>query len=201
MAEKKYFGFGFNPEQSMNHILVVIPSNKELPVMFYERSRWSKKDIQTIIAKKDKPKASLPFHKWEKIAGSLMNEFNRRLKKDKISTGSWDGNYIPVEKLLGKEMLVLVWAIEDSDPALITTAVRNWHGFSPEERWWLFTMTNASSGGINDRRGWRKALRYALTENPVDETKDIVRFEIPESSKKQKKKKTDDSSSGQAELF
>jgi hypothetical protein len=62
-------------------------------------------------------------------------------------------------------------------------------------------MTNASSGGINDRRGWRKALRYALTENPVDETKDIVRFEIPESSKKQKKKKKDDSSSGQAELF
>lgn len=43
MAEKKYFGFGFNPEQSMNHILVVIPSKEDQPVMFYERSRWSKR--------------------------------------------------------------------------------------------------------------------------------------------------------------
>ena len=39
----------------------------------------------------------------------------------------------------------------------------------PEERWWLYTQTAAATGhGINDRgRGWRKAVRYALTENPV----------------------------------
>jgi hypothetical protein len=40
---------------------------------------------------------------------------------------------------------------------------------APEERWWLYTMTAAATGNyLTGRgRGWRKALRYALTENPV----------------------------------
>jgi hypothetical protein len=52
---------------------------------------------------------------------------------------------------------------------LISTAVRNWLGLAPEERWWLYTMTNASTGhALNDRnKGWRKAIRFALTENPI----------------------------------
>jgi hypothetical protein len=60
---------------------------------------------------------------------------------------------------------------EECDPALIPTAIRNWLGLVPEERWWLYTMTNAATGhAINGRgKGWRKALRYALTENPVSE--------------------------------
>ena len=31
-------------------------------------------------------------------------------------------------------------------------------------------MTNAATGGLKDKQGWRKAIRYALTENPVEET-------------------------------
>lgn len=59
--------------------------------------------------------------------------------------------------------------MEDADPALIPTAIRNWSGLAPEERWWLYTMTNAATGhALHGRnRGWRKAVRYALTENPV----------------------------------
>lgn len=40
-----------------------------------------------------------------------------------------------------------------------------------EERWWLYTMTNASTGhAVNDRgKGWRKAVRFALTENPISD--------------------------------
>jgi len=58
----------------------------------------------------------------------------------------------------------------DADPALIPTAIRNWLGLTPEERWWLFTMTNAATGhAIAGRdKGWRKAVRFALTENPLD---------------------------------
>ena len=40
-------------------------------------------------------------------------------------------------------LTLLAWAIEDADPALIPTAIKNWLGLAPEERWWLFTMTNA----------------------------------------------------------
>ncbi len=48
-------------------------------------------------------------------------------------------------------------------------AIKNWLGLKPEERWWLFTMTNAATGhAISGRnKGWRKAVRYALTENPI----------------------------------
>ena len=59
--------------------------------------------------------------------------------------------------------------MEDADPALAQTAINNWLGLAPEERWWLYTMTNAATGhGLKGRnKGWRKAVRFALTENPV----------------------------------
>ena len=64
--------------------------------------------------------------------------------------------------------------IQDNDPSGIPTACRNWLGLQPEERWWLYTMTNASTGGINDKKGWRTALRYILCENPVDESNQLT---------------------------
>jgi hypothetical protein len=39
-------------------------------------------------------------------------------------------------------------------------------------------MTNASTGGINDKKGWRTALRYALCENPVDESNQMTLEEL-----------------------
>ena len=49
-------------------------------------------------------------------------------------------------------------------------AVRNWTGLRPEERWWLYTATAAASGRPDQFDiGWRKALRFALTENPLEE--------------------------------
>ena len=54
-------------------------------------------------------------------------------------------------------------------PSLLSTAVANWKGLVPEERWWLYTQTAAATGhGVRDRgKGWRKAVRFALTENPI----------------------------------
>ena len=77
----------------------------------------------------------------------------------------------PLSRLVGKELVLLAWAIEDADPALIPVAIKNWLGLAPEERWWLFTMTNAATGHAMTGRnkGWRKAVRYALTENPVSD--------------------------------
>jgi hypothetical protein len=112
----------------------------------------------------------LPRSKWQAIADVVRVEFNRRLKAQKRKTGKWKGQ-TPVSRLFGKELVLLAWAIEDADPALIPVAVQNWLGLAPEERWWLFTMTNAATGhAIAGRnQGWRKAVRYALTENPVSD--------------------------------
>jgi len=117
-------------------------------------------------------------HKWNKISDELTAEFNKRLRKDKIKAGRFIIGGTPVEKLFGKELMVLLWGIEDCDPSVIPTAIRNWKGLMPEERWWLYTMTNASTGRIKDKKGWRIALRYALCENPIEENPQINMFDM-----------------------
>ena len=67
--------------------------------------------------------------------------------------------------LLGKELLVLLWAIElpGVTPEEIAVAIRNWLGLKSEERWWLYTMTAAATGLSHQQgMGWRGALRQAL---------------------------------------
>lgn len=99
----------------------------------------------------------------------MRAEFNTRLKKEGKRPGRWKAGYNTLSRSLGKELTLLAWAIEDADPALVPTAVANWQGLTPEERWWLCTMTAAATGNyVSGRgRGWRKAVRFALTENPV----------------------------------
>jgi len=71
-------------------------------------------------------------------------------------------------------------------------ALKNWLGVSREERWWLFTMTNAATGQALNHRGmgWRKAVRYALTENPVIDVVEKRTFNLLKPDEKQNKPKT-----------
>ncbi len=120
----------------------------------------------------------LPRHAWSAIAEDLRREFNERLKTHKHKTSRWAVGDNAVERLLGKELLVLAWAVESADAETIPNAVRNWIGLKPEERWWLYTMTAAATGHAADAgRGWRKALRHALTENPLAEAEPLFKPE------------------------
>ena len=96
----------------------------------------------------------------------------RAIKEHKLATGTWKVGDTPVDRLLGKELCVLAWAVEQLDPEK-SVAVRNWFALRPEERWWLFGMTAIATGGISDaEKGWRVALRYALgdmAQNEADE--------------------------------
>ena len=169
--KKDYIGFGFNPKETENHFYVLIPAKKDFDdkVSIYERFHWETEGEQ-MIRRKDILKLEISGYKWKKLVDTVSNEFNGRLKQDKLPVGKFVPGGVPVEKRLGKELMVLLWAIENNDPSGIPTALRNWLGLQPEERWWLYTITNASTGTINDsKRGWRVALRYALCENPVDE--------------------------------
>ena len=130
----------------------------------------ARRELSFALGQEDaKIRVVLPHRKWEAIADSARAEFNRRLKQCGLKTGKWKTGQTPLSRLFGKELVLLAWAIEDADPGLIPTAIKNWLGLTPEERWWLFTMTNAATGhAISGRnKGWRKAVRYALTENPV----------------------------------
>lgn len=167
-------GFGFQPEESEHHFIVTIPARRRDEVLIAEHltfvagAGYAPPSLGIGI-QDAKLRVALARVKWDAIADAARVEFNRRLKKHHLATGRWKRGANAVARLIGKELTLLAWAVEDADPALIPTAIRNWLGLAPEERWWLFTMTNAATGhALHGRnRGWRKAVRFALTENPV----------------------------------
>lgn len=166
--------FGFKPEESFHHFLVLIPKLKEQDVIIFEQFDYDEgltiNALQhQVTGSGSTAKILLSSKKWDLVESELRAEFNRRLKGMNLKTAKWEKGKNYLHRLFGKELLVLAWAIEDADPGTIPLAIENWLGLRPEERWWLFTMTNAATGhAIRDRnKGWRKALRFALTENPV----------------------------------
>jgi hypothetical protein len=174
MPKKEILGFGFVPAESEHHVLVSIPAPRGDAVVISEHLTWAPateaRKITLAPGEEDsKVKVVIPRLKWDKIAEFVEAEFNDRLRRQNLRSGKWKAGAVPVARLLGKELILLAWAIEDADPALIPAALNNWQGLLPEERWWLFTMTNAATGhAVNGRnKGWRKAVRFALTENPT----------------------------------
>jgi len=106
-----------------------------------------------------------PRAAWDAVAAEARAEFNRRLRADGKPLGRWGADETSVQRLFGKELLVLLWAVEAPDvrPEELPVAVRNWLGLKPEERWWLYTMTAAGTGLAHQTGlGWRGALRQAL---------------------------------------
>jgi hypothetical protein len=169
-------GFGFVRSESEHHFLVTIPASNRESVYISEHYTCDETPERHALnlalgSEDDKIRVILGREKWNRIADEVRVEFNNRLRKNGLKPGQWKIGENQISRLLGKELVLLAWAIEESDPALIPVAVRNWVGLAPEERWWLFTMTNAATGhALTGRnKGWRKAVRYALTENPVSD--------------------------------
>ena len=108
--------------------------------------------------------------RWLVLAPAFWEEANRRLRANGLPACKFQKNPsqpLPVHPSLGKELCVLCWAVEEAQPDLIPNALLNWESLAPEERWWLYTMTVATTGQAQRHRGmgWRKALRAALAEN------------------------------------
>jgi len=165
--------FGFEPEESRHHFVVNIPRGGKQEIAISEHYTWSERvgsSMMTLGGESDgQIRVMLARLKWDAIADAVRATFNQRLKKSGRRQGSWKVGKNLVSRELGKELVLLAWAIEEADPSLIPNALANWQGLVPEERWWLYTQTAAATGhGLRDRgRGWRKAVRFALTENPV----------------------------------
>lgn len=165
--------FGFDPAESRHHFLVNIPRGATQEIQISEHFTWSEiegSSAQTLGTREEgQVRVILARPKWDALAEEVRAEFNQRLKRIGKKAGSWRVGHNLVRRELGKELVLLAWAVEEADPGIIRKAIANWKGFFPEERWWLYTQTAAATGhGVHDRgKGWRKALRYALTENPV----------------------------------
>ncbi len=175
MTIQKTEGFGFDPNESQHYFLVSLSSSREADVQISEHMTWEKgmweKKIRAVQKETDERlRVSLARAKWDAISDAIAADFNQRLKELSHRKGKWkDPGLTPVSRLFGKELILLAWAVEDADPGRIPAAITNWLGLTPEERWWLFTMTNAATGQAlrGKNIGWRKAVRFALTENPL----------------------------------
>ena len=112
---------------------------------------------------------SLARELWSKIKDDVRRDFNERLKKKKQTTGTWNTGKIKLDRFLGRELCIIAWAAEQASLDECVIVAQKWLALRPEERWWLYTITNAATGhALNGKgKGWRRALRYALTENPV----------------------------------
>jgi hypothetical protein len=164
-AGRDTLGFGVPNVTDPHHLVVHIPRGGKDDVSISEHFgvRAGPAGMPDVV-----DRAVLSRSRWVAVAETLRRAFNERLKEKGLTPSRWSVGNNPVERLLGKELCVLVWAIERAPEELIPVALTNWSGLRPEERWWLFTMAAAATGGPDDGDvGWRKALRYALTENPT----------------------------------
>lgn len=161
--EVKTEGYGCPHERNdPHHFAVELPAARSGFVVISEVYGMEVNGVPDIVER-----CHLPRAVWSLIAEDLKRELNERLRSKKIATSRWTKGVNKVERLLGKELLVLAWAVERADPDTIPNAIRNWIGLRPEERWWLYAMTAAATGEPHQTEvGWRKAIRVALTENP-----------------------------------
>ncbi len=167
--------FGMIPEESSHHFLIHLGDKKGPYIYISEHFEYFENPERQKIEYEIKPnhagmRVVLPIEKWKKIEEPIQFDLNHRLKAAGLKSSKFKNGYNTIPRLFGKEIVLLCWAIEDADPGLIPAAIKNWQGLKPEERWWLYTMTNAATGQavLGKNKGWRKAVRYALTENPVE---------------------------------
>lgn len=152
-------GFGVPATSDPHHFKVIVPRSNTASVQVSEYlGLQAMSDEHSVI-----DRALLDRARWTQIRAEVQRAFNARLSTHGLKPSAWKAGDNLVDRLLGKELCVLVWAVEHMELEKIPVAVRNWLALRPEERWWLFGMTAMSTGGIGDSdKGWRLALRHAL---------------------------------------
>lgn len=152
-------GFGVPATSDPHHFKVIIPKASSGKVQICEHFGLQAASSDNSVI----DRALLDRPRWTAIRAEVQRAFNARLAAHGIKPGAWKVGDNPVDRLLGKELCVLAWAIEQMEMEKIPVAVRNWLALRPEERWWLFGMTAMSTGGLMDAgKGWRAALKHAL---------------------------------------
>ncbi|MGR8999702.1 MAG: anti-phage-associated DUF3780 domain-containing protein [Gammaproteobacteria bacterium] len=185
-------GFGVPATSNPHHFVVEIPRNNTGSVSIVENLGMQTHDLsQSILVR-----VILERPRWTAIRGEVQRAFNVRLKERNLKTSTWKVGENPVDRLLGKELCVLAWAIEGMEFDHIPIAVRNWLALRQEERWWLFGMTAITTGGVNDGdKGWRLALRHALGDVAQSELYKTQATQTPS------RDKAKDSETGSLSLF
>ena len=190
-SNRQPVGLGFLPVEARHGFLIQVPKgtgkndyiriseHRNVDLSSYDPgesasvAESSQLEIGSTVSLNSDPslRVLIDRNRWLMLAPEFWEEANRRLRANGLASCKFQKNPskpIPVHPSLGKELCVLCWAVEEAQPDLIPNALLNWQNLAPEERWWLYTMTVATTGQAVQHRGlgWRKALRAALAENP-----------------------------------
>lgn len=175
---RKPIGLGFIPSEARHGFLIHVPkgsSNSEMICISEHRGdglgELAESESLALPALSDPSlRVLIDRLRWSALAPAFWEEANRRLRANGLPSAKFQKNPakpVPVHPSLGKELCILCWAVEEASPDDIPNAIRNWETLAPEERWWLYTMTVATTGQAMQKGiGWRKALRAALADNP-----------------------------------
>lgn len=172
---RKVIGLGFLPDEARHGFVIDISrgTGKGDPVFIAELrgtdvERWETREV--LESGDPMLRVAITRERWLELAPAFWEDANRRLRANGLPTQKFQKSAakpVPVHASLGKELCILCWAVEDAPLDDIPNAIRNWEALAPEERWWLFTMTVATTGqAMQKGLGWRKALRAALADNP-----------------------------------
>jgi hypothetical protein len=155
-------GFGVPNAVGPHHFVVQIPAGRNDPVVVIENyglngETINAKPVTRVIVSRDA---------WRVVADPLKAYLNRRLK-DKINKRHpairFSAGDNKVERLLGHEVAVLAWAIEQADEDEARIAFTRWASHRPEEMHWLYQQIVADAGRPeNEPTGWRLAIKQAL---------------------------------------
>lgn len=170
-------GLGFLPTEARHGFLITVPKgdgeNGKILISEHRGSdlnNLGQRDGDALAASAPNLRVIIDRNRWLALAPGYWEEANRRLRANGLPVAKFQKNPakpIPVHPSLGKELCVLCWAVEDALPGEIPNALLNWEALAPEERWWLYTMTVATTGQAQQHGvGWRKALRAAIADNP-----------------------------------
>lgn len=170
-------GFGVPDTVDPHHFVVTIPSG-------YSAGFIVITEHFGIMAQGNQPdvvvRCRLSRTAWRGIAEDAKRVLNERLREKKLAPGRWSAGNNLVERLLGRELCVLAWAVETAPVDTYPAAIASWAALKPEERWWLFRMADQATGSADDTDiGWRRAIRIAFTENPGPSDKPSVRRKLP----------------------
>lgn len=183
-SQRRVLGLGFLPDEVRHGFVIHVPKGaggEDFVRIAEHRGTRSAEALRREGAEAEVPpvpenpaapelRVLLTRNRWLALAPTFWEEANRRLRANGLPTAKFvkaPTAPIPVHASLGKELCVLCWAVEEASVDDVPNALRNWEALAPEERWWLYTMTVATTGqALQKGLGWRKALRAALSDNP-----------------------------------
>jgi len=155
--------YGYN-EYSRNYYTLHI-DNAAQSVTIAERTISNIGDVNY------KVRATISLILWMQLKKCIEKDFNISLKEENMDAGYWveDGD-TRIDRNLGKELLILIWATEHLDMdnskniERLLISKSNWLMLTREKRWWMYTMiTHENLDRAEDKDiqgGWRYALRF-----------------------------------------